>query len=158
MFEHTDTVREGRPTGKRFGVLVHAVLAEIDLNADAAAIAVAAEAHGRLLGASAADVRAAALAARDALAHPAVRRAAASESRREVPVMRRMPDGSLLEGIVDMAFRDADASGPLWTVVDFKTDAEFTGRYAKYAAQVRFYMEAIAEASGERTRGLLLSV
>lgn len=162
VFEHTDTARVGRPTGKRFGVLVHAVLAEIDFEADGAAIEAAARAQARLLGASAGDVSAAVVAVRDALAHAVVRRAAVSagrgECRREVPVLRRMPDGSLLEGIVDMAFREADAAGPIWTVVDFKTDAELSGRYAKYAAQVRFYMDAIAEATGERTRGLLLSV
>jgi ATP-dependent exoDNAse (exonuclease V) beta subunit len=161
VFEHTDTRREGRPGGKRFGVLVHAVLAEVDFDAKSAEIDSIAAAQGRLVGASTEEVSAAALAVRDALKHPVLRRAAVSNAaggcRREVPIMHRVPD-AVLEGVVDLAFRETDESGPIWTVVDFKTDAELEGRRAKYAAQIRLYVDAIAEATGERARGLLLSV
>lgn len=162
VFEHTETLREGRPGGKRFGVLVHAVLSEVDFDATESAIEVIAAAQALLIGASPSEIRAAVVAARDALSHPVLRRAAVSasrgECRREVPVMHRMPDGAVLEGIVDMAFREIEPGGAVWTVVDFKTDAELSGRREKYATQVRLYMDAIAEATGERARGLLLSV
>jgi len=42
--------------------------------------------------------------------------------------------------------------------VDFKTDQELGPRRAQYAAQVRLYARAVAEATGEPARGVLLSV
>lgn len=162
VFERTETARGQRPKGTRFGILVHAVLAEVDLDAGEAVAASIAAAQGRLLGAPPEEVAAAALAVRDALGHGVLRRAAASaargECRRESPVMLRMPDASMLEGVVDLVFREEDADGPVWTVVDFKTDAELAGRRAKYASQIKLYVDAVAAATGERARGLLLAV
>ena len=51
--EHTEARRGARPGGLRFGTLVHAVLAEIDLEADAAAVERLAQARARLLQATA---------------------------------------------------------------------------------------------------------
>jgi ATP-dependent exoDNAse (exonuclease V) beta subunit len=148
--------RGARPGGRRFGALVHAVLAEVDLRANAAAVARIAELQGRILGASGDEVAAAGAAVAAALAHPVIARAAASAAlRREVPVALRQDDGRLAEGVVDLAFRDADAG---WTVVDFKTDAELGPRRATYAAQVRLYADAIARVTGERVEPLLLVV
>jgi ATP-dependent exoDNAse (exonuclease V) beta subunit len=62
--------------------------------------------------------------------------------------------GELVEGVVDLAFRDADG----WTVVDFKTDAELAGRKARYDTQVLLYVEAIRAATGDPARGVLLMV
>src|SRR5439155_869015 len=64
-----------RPHGKRFGTLVHAVLAAVELDADRAGVADAAALHGRLLGATAEEVEAAVDTAVRALAHPLLRRA-----------------------------------------------------------------------------------
>src|SRR5207244_11518386 len=64
-----------RPHGKRFGTLVHAVLAAVELDADRAGVADAAALHGRLLGATAEEVAAAVDTAVGALAHPWLRRA-----------------------------------------------------------------------------------
>jgi ATP-dependent exoDNAse (exonuclease V) beta subunit len=161
-FAKTEAARHSRPTGTRFGTLVHAALAEVDFGADEARIAKITAAQGRLLGAPQEEVMAAASAVRDALAHPLMKRAAASEARgecrREVPVMWQMPDGTMLEGVVDLVFREADEKGPIWTVVDFKSDAELSGRRAKYASQIKLYMDAVAVATGERARGLVLAV
>jgi ATP-dependent exoDNAse (exonuclease V) beta subunit len=149
----------GRPRGKRFGVLVHAALAEVELDAAAPEIDALARLHGRSIGASAAEIDAAAIAVRAALAHPLLRRAAAAEARgdcrRETPLLYRLADGSVLEGVVDLAFRE-DGAG--WTIVDFKTDAEIEASLAAYEAQVRLYAAAIAAASGEPARGTLLRV
>jgi ATP-dependent exoDNAse (exonuclease V) beta subunit len=152
----------GRPGGRRFGTLVHATLATIPLDADGVEVAATARAQGRLVGASSDEVEAAATAALAALAHPLLRAAAAAgargELRREVPVILRLADGTLAEGVVDLAFREAAAQGARWCVVDFKTDQELGPRRAQYAAQVRLYARAVAEATGEPARGVLLTV
>jgi hypothetical protein len=138
--EATDVERFARPSGKRFGALVHAVLATSPLDADAAAVRVLATSHARLLDATAAECDAAITAVVIALAHPLMRRAAAArELRREVPIVLRRDPGTVIEGIVDLAF--ADDAG--WTVVDFKTDAST----AQYEAQVVLYADAIGKAT-----------
>jgi ATP-dependent exoDNAse (exonuclease V) beta subunit len=157
------TNRSGRPSGKRFGSLVHATLALVDLDADAQAVAACARAQGRLLGAPDSEVNAAATAVAAALAHPLLRSAASSAAsgglRRETPMLLRLPDGTLAEGVVDLAFRAcAGGDAPVWTVVDFKTDRDLGSRQAEYTAQVRIYTEGIAAATGESARGLLLVV
>ena len=154
----TGVERRGRPRGKRFGTLVHAVLAAVDLDAQGPAIAAAARVEGRLMGASADEIDAAAEATVAALAHPLLRRAADSarrgECRRETPVVLPGSGGEIIEGVVDLAFRDQRG----WTVVDFKTDAEIGGKRARYETQVLLYVEAIRAATGEGARGVLLSV
>jgi len=148
--------RGARPGGRRFGALVHAVLAEVDLHAEAPEVARMAALQGRIVGASAQEVAAARDAVIAALAHPVVARAAASSAlRREVPVAFVQEDGRLAEGVVDLAFRGGDAR---WTVVDWKTDAELGARRATYAAQVRLYADAIARATGEPAEAMLLVV
>ena len=66
----------------------------------------------------------------------------------------RLDDGTIVDGVVDLAF--ADSNG--WTVVDFKTDRELGDRTARYQAQVRLYLRAITAATGQPARGLLLIV
>ncbi len=153
--ESSDGVRAGRPGGRRFGALVHAALAEVPLDATAAQVAGVVELKGRLLASSEDEVRAAKNAVAHALKHPLLRAAASSRSvRRESPVSLRLSDGSLAEGVIDLAF----AEGAGWVVVDFKTDAELEGPRAEYESQVSVYVQAIAHATGRPTRGVLLSV
>ena len=157
--EEVSLERAGRPGGLRFGSLVHATLAAVELDASEPAVRAMAAAQGRLLGASSPEVAAAGEAAVAALAHPLLRRAAASRAaRRETPVALRLPDGSLAEGVVDLAFREADAASgaATWTVVDFKTDRELADRRAEYGRQVALYARAVAAATGESARGVLL--
>jgi ATP-dependent exoDNAse (exonuclease V) beta subunit len=148
----------GRPSGKRFGALVHAVLAVADLDANEAAVEAVAAAQARLLGADASESEAASRAVLDALGHPLMKAAATAarqgELRRETPVLLQLDDGQLLEGVVDLAFRDGDA----WTVIDFKTDRELGERVAEYERQVSVYAEAVARATGEPARAVLLVV
>ena len=147
-----------RPAGPRFGALVHAVLAAVPLDADRDALGQVARLQGRLLGASESEVDAAAAAAAAGLAHPLfdrVRRAAAAgECRREAPVTMRSADGVVVEGVVDLAFRDGDA----WVVVDFKTDQELEAGLAVYRRQVQIYADMVARATGGGTRGVLMRV
>jgi ATP-dependent exoDNAse (exonuclease V) beta subunit len=153
--EATATSRLARPHGKRFGSLVHAILAVIDLAAAPEAVLGVARAQGRLLGASDEDVQAAVVAVSAALEHDVIARArAAVEVRRECPVMARSSDGALIEGVLDLAYFD----GTAWTVVDYKTDVAVEGRLAHYEVQIQAYVDAVARATGRSTVGVLLSV
>jgi ATP-dependent exoDNAse (exonuclease V) beta subunit len=161
LVEEAALDRSDRPGGARFGTLVHAILAAVDLDAGEAGVRAAAEAQGRVVGASAEEVAAAAKAVAATLAHPLLRRAACCTTsgslRREVPILLRLEDGTLADGVVDLAFREEDGS-PSWTVVDFKTDREIAGQRPRYEAQVRLYTTAVSRATGEPARGVLLAV
>jgi len=153
--EETDVARTDRPHGKRFGALVHAILAAVDLVADDARLAAVASMQGRQVGATEEEVAAAAVAVRAALGHPLLMRAAASgDVRREAPVVLRRTDGTIVEGVIDLAFRESGR----WTVVDFKTDVELSSREGEYRAQVALYCEAITAATGEPATAVLLRV
>src|SRR5258705_1994840 len=65
-----------RPKGRRFGALVHALLASIDLDAGVDAIKSGAAINGRLVGATELEIHAAVATVRGVLAHPILRRAA----------------------------------------------------------------------------------
>ncbi len=163
VVDHTDADRAGRPRGKRFGTLVHGVLSEAPFDADRAAIDLLARAIARHEDAPEAEVLAAVDAAIHALAHPLLRRAAAASSRgecrREAPITQALEDGAIVDGTVDLAFREAAPDGgAVWTVVDFKTDVEIGPVLARYEAQVRIYARAITAATGEPARAVLLSV
>lgn len=163
-FELTSIERRGRPRGNRFGTLVHAVLAEVDLEAARPEIAAVAEAQARMLGATAEELDAAVESAMAALAYPMLRRAAAragcGDCVREMPVLLTMPDGTIVEGSVDLAFREESGGGGagVWTVVDFKTDVDPTESRVRYETQLRLYVAAIEAATGERARGVVLGV
>ncbi|HSB11698.1 MAG TPA: UvrD-helicase domain-containing protein [Blastocatellia bacterium] len=150
-----------RPHGKRFGTLVHAVLSVVDLNADRAGVNAVASLQGRLLGASAEEIDAAAETSSRALAHPLMRRAAAAfasgRCRRESPVAIKLEDGLLVEGIVDLTFID-ESDLEKWIVVDFKTDFEIGAKLEEYSNQVELYARAIRQASGLKTQAVLLRI
>jgi ATP-dependent exoDNAse (exonuclease V) beta subunit len=108
----------------------------------------------RLVGATHHETTFATEAVLAALAHPRLSEArSAKETRREVAIAHCLDDGSLAEGIIDLAY--CDDSG--WVVIDFKTDAviEPDGAYAK---QLQLYVEAVRRATGGPTRGVLLNV
>jgi hypothetical protein len=87
-----------RPGGQRFGALVHALLASIDLSADPDAVQAAASVQGRIVGATAQEISAAIVTIGRVLNHPILRRAATVGNdglRRETPVMLTLDDGSL---------------------------------------------------------------
>ena len=113
-----------RPAGPRFGALVHAVLSTVPLGSDPEAVRANAELQGRILGALEDEIAAAGSAVAKVLEHPLLARAREAaergECRRETPVTASEEDGSLTDGIVDLAFREDGK----WTVVDFKTDRE----------------------------------
>ena len=87
------------------------------------------------------------------LNHPVMQRAALSlgdgSLRRETPIQLRQQDGSLVEGVVDLAYREDTPEFTGWTVVDFKTDREIEKSRDRYAAQVAVYVEAISISTGD---------
>lgn len=159
---HTDAERTTRPHGKRFGTLVHGLLAEAAFDADRGALERLARALGRRENAPPTEIEAAVEAAALALAHPLLRRAALAlargECRREAPIVLRLDDGAVVDGVCDLAFRESSPSGPSWTVVDFKTDVDLGALVVGYEAQLRLYARAIEAATGEPATGVLLSV
>jgi ATP-dependent exoDNAse (exonuclease V) beta subunit len=146
-----------RPGGRRFGTLVHAILAVVDLNVTPEQIGTAARLHARLVGASEPETEAAAQKVIAALAHPVMRRAAnvaESDLRRETPIFFRREDGTLLEGVIDLGFREVDG----WTIIDFKTDREFELSRDEYTAQVGLYAQAIKKSTNSSVTGILLVI
>ena len=139
----------GRPFGPRFGSLVHATLATVSLEAEPDAVERVARTQGRILVAPDEEIVAAAEAVSGALAHPlfAAARTASAEGRcsREVPVMWQAPDGTLVEGTVDLAFEEA---GRL-VVLDFKTDRELSDDLDQYRTQLQIYCRALARGDRE---------
>jgi ATP-dependent exoDNAse (exonuclease V) beta subunit len=145
-----------RRHGTRFGTMVHAVLSRIALDADRTAVAAAAVFFARTLGASEDETQATVEAVLTALSSPVIRRAAlATTIRREAPLSLVLGDGTLVEGVADLAFLDATEG---WTVVDFKTDRQIESRLDEYRAQLALYMRAITNATGSPSRGILLHI
>lgn len=150
-----------RPHGRRFGILVHAVLSVVHLAASRSDVDAAAELQGRILGAEPDEIAAASQTVAHALSHRLMKRAAAAldqgKCRREVPVAMTLEDGLLLEGVVDLAFIEEEPTRS-WVVVDFKTDIEIAGRLQEYKNQLGLYAMAISRATRVPARGILLQI
>jgi ATP-dependent exoDNAse (exonuclease V) beta subunit len=69
-------------------------------------------------------------------------------------VVHLASDGTLVEGVVDLAFEEDGR----WTVVDFKTDQDIEPHLELYMRQVRFYAAAIAAATGRPAEPMLVRV
>ncbi len=157
--EYVGRDQKDRPAGRRFGALVHAILATVDFAANSDVIRESAVGNGRLLGATDVEIDSAVHTVTSTLQHPILQRAAAARSsnvRRETPVILRREDGTLVEGVVDLAFREDTIDFSGWTIVDFKTDRESEATSAQYEFQVSLYADAVAIATGLAARGILL--
>jgi ATP-dependent exoDNAse (exonuclease V) beta subunit len=149
--------RGAAATGARFGALVHAVLGLVPLVADAATIDLLVAQQARVLGATADERAEAAPVVSAALRHPLFDRARAAAARhrlrRETPLAMTDARGTLVEGVVDLAFEGDDG----WVVVDFKTDQELAGvALETYRRQVQLYAHGISRATGRPASGILL--
>ena len=147
-----------RPGGRRFGTLIHALLAEVPLPVAGDSIASLAAARGRVLGATSEEVVAAQRTVRHVLGHPVLVAAARAAGRgacyREMPVTWRVSTETLIEGNVDLTYIDGEEV----VVVDFKTDRELDGNLDVYRRQVQVYAAAVGSALEKRPRGVLLRV
>ena len=132
--------------GTAIGRAVHATLQTVDL-ASGAGIDETASAQAAAEGVLGHEATIAGL-ARAAIASPAVQRAAARAHWREMYVAVPL-DGIVLEGYVDLVYRDDDGL----VVVDYKTDSPapdaLESRVAAYRIQAAAYALAVAEATGE---------
>ncbi len=147
--------RAGAPSGRRFGTLVHTVLRDVPLDADPATVRKWTEMNARVLGAPREEIEAASERVTAALQHPLLDRArAATRKHREYPVMLRAGEGRLMEGVIDLAFIENDA----WVVVDFKTDANVSGRAGQYRRQLQWYASALSRLTDLPARAYLLEV
>ena len=66
--------------------------------------------------------------------------------------------GSIAEGLLDLAFREQTSDFDGWTVVDFKTDQEFSTEARHYIEQVDLYVRAVKAATELPARGIILVV
>ena len=148
---------EAKSGGIGFGLLVHGVLAKMPFGAERRALDDLAAVEARVLGLSGDQAIAAASVVERLLSHDVLIRARAADARgacrRETPVTHTLPDGTLIEGVVDLAFEEAGE----WTVVDYKTDREIaaTGE-DRYRRQVELYAAAIAQATGQPAHAVLV--
>ena len=144
-----------RPRGRRFGTLVHGVLASAPLDAEPSTIASLAASHARLTGATEAEVAAAITCVISALAHPLFARARAARTagrcRREVPVIYREDHDLLLEGVIDLVFEESGG----WTIVDFKTNDRSQSGTKRHRQQLAHYMTSVAKAAGRPVSGTI---
>jgi ATP-dependent exoDNAse (exonuclease V) beta subunit len=154
-----EEVPHERSGGTAFGILVHAVLAQAPLDASPGVLENVAAVEARVLGMSDREAGAAAAVAQGVFAHDLLARARRAATRgacrRETPVTLRLTDGTVLEGIVDLAFEENGA----WTIVDYKTDREIAASGEdRYRRQISLYASAIAEATGSPASGVLVRI
>jgi ATP-dependent helicase/nuclease subunit A len=153
-----------RPFGPRFGTLVHATLATVPLDATERTIAAVAHAQGRILPAAGREpyaeeeVYAATEVVWSLLRDPLFDRVRQAERAgrcdRELPIIWKAPDGTLIEGTIDLAFEDLTGL----TVVDFKTDRELSADLDRYRRQLTVYCHALSMLRNTNVRGILAKV
>jgi ATP-dependent helicase/nuclease subunit A len=150
--------RGGPIGGATFGALVHAVLAVAPFESTPDDLIAIARAEATVCGLTEADAAAAARKVAGGLAHDllarAQRAAARGACRRETPVTLTMDDGTLVEGVVDLAFEENGR----WTVVDYKTDRELATAEERYRRQVALYAAAIAAATERPATAVIVRV
>jgi ATP-dependent exoDNAse (exonuclease V) beta subunit len=149
---------EERPSGRRFGSLVHAVLASVPLDASADIIDGLTRTHGRILRCPDEELASAAAVVRTVLEHPLLLRARKATKhngcRREVPVGWKDASGTLIEGVIDLVFEEGEGS----VIVDFKSDEEIRAGVAKYQRQVGIYAAAVQACTGRPVSTVLMGV
>ena len=145
-------------SGRRFGTLVHSLLAVAPLDANAEEVVELARVHARVLTATETERDDAALIVSRVLQHPRLNDARAAVAagricRREAPVSI-VRDGALVDGQIDLAYQTEGG----WVVVDFKTDVELGGHEDAYRRQIALYALAVSQSTGQPTRGVLLRI
>ncbi|HUK33008.1 MAG TPA: PD-(D/E)XK nuclease family protein, partial [Vicinamibacterales bacterium] len=148
-----------RPSGAAFGSLVHAVLARAPFDATRSTLEDIASVEARSLALDEADALASAAVAERVLAHELLERARRAEvrgaCRRETPLTLTLDDGTLVEGVIDLAFEEDGQ----WTVVDYKTDREIAEKgEEQYRRQLLLYAAAIQRATGKSATAILVRI
>jgi ATP-dependent helicase/nuclease subunit A len=142
-----------RPTGARFGTLVHAVLASLEDGGAKSANALA-QYWARHLGAPTEEVHAATAVAEAFLQSSLCKRMHnAREVHREMPLFLQR-DGVTLEGVADLVLVEDKSV----LVVDFKTDTPSEATRALYQRQLALYAASLSASYGLPCEGMLLLV
>jgi ATP-dependent helicase/nuclease subunit A len=152
------SVNGPRPSGRRFGVLVHALLAAAPIEASSDEIHDLAALHARVLAAPDEERDAAAAVVARVMRHSLMdgARAAMAAGRRchrEAPITF-VRDGAVIDGQIDLAYETVNG----WTVVDFKTDAELGASEDAYRRQIAIYAGALSEITGRPASGVILRI
>jgi ATP-dependent helicase/nuclease subunit A len=137
----------GRPTGRRFGRLVHDILQRADRAEDIKGLA---QVWGRRHGVSDAECDAAVAVAQSALERISDLVPKGVQRLREAPLLVRLENGTLVDGRIDFAW----SNGSQWTVVDYKTDR----RERRRLGQLQLYALALQQATGLPARGIGLEL
>jgi ATP-dependent exoDNAse (exonuclease V) beta subunit len=146
----SDTV--GRPPrGRKYGDLVHALLAHASFPPDRAEIEALATVHEIGSRMEASDRQQTVDTVVRTLAHPLVSSAfQAQRVHREHPVTYEA-NGEFYEGVIDLVLFD----GKRWTVLDYKTGP---GDEPRYRRQIAIYGEIIRKATGAPVRLIVLEI
>jgi hypothetical protein len=141
--------------GRRFGTLVHNVMRDVPLNADLSEIQRLVAWNTRALGSPDEERDAAIAAVETTLGHPLLARARlATRCHREYPLVSKLDDGRVLEGVIDLVFVENNQ----WVIVDFKTDADTSERRAQYERQLQWYGFALQRLTTMPARAYLLQI
>jgi ATP-dependent exoDNAse (exonuclease V) beta subunit len=154
----------GRPFGPRFGTLVHATLATVPLDASEQVVTAVARAQAQILPTAGRDpyaeeevyaaVEVVSSLLRDVLFDRVREADRAGRCDRELPITWKAPDGTLVEGTIDLAFEDVTGL----TIVDFKTDRELSTDLDRYRRQLTVYCKALGTLRKTDARGILARV
>ena len=141
--------------GRRFGVLVHTLLRDIPFQASDQDLKNLAGFHARVMRATASELTEAIQAVRTVLKDDLVAPAGqAVRCLREHPITHRLDGDRLVEGTIDLAYLSSNQ----WTLIDFKTTAEFEDHLAEYRNQIQWYALALEETTGQRVKPYLLRI
>ena len=69
--------------------------------------------------------------------------------------MLRLDDGRILEGFLDLAFREASGQ---WVVVDFKTATPGSAEAGSYDRQLGWYAYALSQIENAKVEAWVLSI
>ena len=144
-----------RPSGKRFGILVHAMLANTPFDADLSAVEQIGALQSRILGAPPGELAAAVSAVMTLLSHPVLDRVRQAGDRvsREVPIAY-VDNGVLVEGTADLVINDQDSS----VIVDFKTDAELSFGIDAHRRQMQLYAQGLQIVTGQPAQAIIVRI
>ena len=136
-------------------MLVHTLLRDVPLRAGDRQLEKLARFHARVMRATDSElgeaIEAVGRVLEDDLVAPA---GEAERCLREYPITHRLDGERLVEGTIDLAYL---RSGE-WTLIDFKTAAEFEDHLAEYSNQIQWYALALAEATRQRVKPYLVRV
>ncbi|MEO1234833.1 MAG: UvrD-helicase domain-containing protein, partial [Myxococcota bacterium] len=155
IVERTLAGASSRPSGQRYGQLIHRVLEDLPWDASSEGTRALVRGYGRSLEASAAEVDAASEAMEELLQDGLFERArTAARALRRHPVWMDTPEG-VVDGVLDLLFEETDG----WVAVDFVTAyGADEGRDNWLRARMGRLLSALNSAGWPMSIGIVLRV